>query len=69
VASAQVLIPHLSATTGTGSPQATFLDKIFKNYSMHVAIRHIRQLLEFFKEFRISGFINATALQSKCPQA
>lgn len=51
----------LRSRTGTAGFQAIhFVSKSLQNKSTHmdIEIRHIRKLLEFFKEFRVSGFEN-----------
>lgn len=51
----------LRSRTGTASFQAIhFVSKSLQNKSTHVGIemKHIRKLLDFFKEFRVSGFEN-----------
>ena len=60
----------LSTGTGTADAQAVnFVSKLLQNNIIHtdIAIKHIRKLLEFFKEFIISGFENSWVIAKQIP--
>lgn len=61
LATSDILLCNLSTGTGTaGAQAASFIRKSLQNKSRHadIARKHIRELLEFFREVRIFSFEN-----------